>query len=480
MNAPDKLLDFIQQHTQAKHLDVHEYHQLSGGAIQENYGLHLDMRGGVLPGEHRFVVRMDAPSAISASLTRAEEFAVLQAVYSAGVPAPKPYWHCRDTSILGCEFYIMQWEAGSASAHDLVRDEALSDQQRRDLVFSLGQTMAQLHQLRPSTDTLSFLKVPQQGGAQARIAQCQAALDQLDEAYPAIALALRYLEQHAPAADHTSIRLCHGDFRTGNYLVKDGKLSALLDWEFSSWSDPYEDLGWFCSPSWRFGKPQREAGGIGDKQDLFAGYESVTKQSVDPEQVRYWELLASVRWAVIALQQVHRFLSGAEASLELALTGRMLPEIQLDILTQLYALTEHTVPLDVLSDKAGTNNSDEQSLNAPNADQLLMQARQVLLKTLLPQLPKDLTYPSLMVANAMRIAAREITQGKNAQHQEQQLLQTFANQHGLATLSCKQTLAHWIRQNQLTQVPFAKQLDVSYALVLNELTLSNPKKLPTP
>ena len=480
MHAPDKLLDFIQHHTQAKHLEVRQYSQLSGGAIQENYGLHLYMQGGTLPGEHRFVVRMDAPSAISASLTRAEEFAVLQAVHSAGVPAPQPYWHCRDTSLLGCEFYIMQWEAGSATAHDLVKDEALTDQQRRDLVFSLGQTMAQLHQLRPATGTLPFLKIPKQGGAQARIAQCQAALDQLDEAYPAIALALHYLEQHAPAANHTFIRLCHGDFRTGNYLVEQGKLSALLDWEFASWSDPYEDLGWFCSPSWRFGKPHFEAGGIGAKQDLFAGYESVAKQTVDPEQVRYWELLASVRWAVIALQQVHRYLSGAQASLELALTGRMLPEIQLDILTQLYALTQHTMPLEIPPDNLATNHSDNPSLNAPNADQLLMQARHVLLTRLLPQLPKDLTYPSLMVANAMRIAAREIIQKEEAHHQEQQLLQTFANQHGLATLTHKQTLAHWIRQNQLTQVPFSKQLDISLALVLNELRLSNPKKLPKP
>src|SRR5699024_6621415 len=235
-----------------------------------------------------------------------------------------------------------------------------------------------------------------------------------------------------PAANHTFIRLCHGDFRTGNYLVEQGKLSALLDWEFASWSDPYEDLGWFCSPSWRFGKPHFEAGGIGAKQDLFAGYESVGKQTVEPEQVRYWELLASVRWAVIALQQVHRYLSGAQASLELALTGRMLPEIQLDILTQLYALTQHTMPLEIPPDNLATNHSDNPSLNAPNADQLLMQARHVLLTRLLPQLPKDLTYPSLMVANAMRIAAREIIQKEEAHHQEQQLLQTFANQHGLA------------------------------------------------
>lgn len=480
MNAPETLLDFIQQQTQADHIDVHQYHQLSGGAIQENYGLHLRLQGGTLPGEHRFVIRMDAPSAIAASLTRAQEFAVLQAAHAAGVPAPKPYWHCHDTSVLGSEFYVMQWAPGNAAAHDLVKDDALTAEQRRHLVFTLGKTMATLHQQRPAADVLPFLPVPEQGGAQARLAQCQRALDQLGEAYPAIALALQYLTQHAPKAGTTPLCLCHGDFRTGNYLVENGQLSALLDWEFASWSDPYEDLGWFCSPSWRFGKPHYEAGGIGAKKDLFAGYESVSGQPVDPARVRYWELVASVRWAVIALQQVHRFLSGGEASLELALTGRMLPEIQLDILTQLYALTGHPIPVDTIPAKASTRPHNKASLNLPHAEQLLMQARQVVLKTLLPQLPKNLTYPSLMVANAMNIAGREINHGDHTREQEQQYLQQFANQHGLGTLTDKQTLAHWIQQGQLAHIPIAKQLDLSYALVLNELTLSNPKKLPEP
>jgi len=42
--------------------------------------------------------------------------------------------------------------------------------------------------------------------------------------------------------------------------------------------------------------------------------------------------MATLRWAVIALQQGQRHLSGEEPSLELALTARMLPELELDIL----------------------------------------------------------------------------------------------------------------------------------------------------
>ena len=47
----------------------------------------------------------------------------------------------------------------------------------------------------------------------------------------------------------------------------------------------------------------------------------------------YWELMAHLRWAVIALQQGERTISGGESSLELALIGRVTPpELELEIL----------------------------------------------------------------------------------------------------------------------------------------------------
>ncbi len=42
--------------------------------------------------------------------------------------------------------------------------------------------------------------------------------------------------------------------------------------------------------------------------------------------------MALVRWAVIALQQAERHNSGAEPSLELALTAHVVPELEAEIL----------------------------------------------------------------------------------------------------------------------------------------------------
>jgi hypothetical protein len=42
--------------------------------------------------------------------------------------------------------------------------------------------------------------------------------------------------------------------------------------------------------------------------------------------------MAHIRWSIIALQQAQRFLTGGEASLELALTGRIVAELEWEIL----------------------------------------------------------------------------------------------------------------------------------------------------
>ena len=42
--------------------------------------------------------------------------------------------------------------------------------------------------------------------------------------------------------------------------------------------------------------------------------------------------MATLRWAIIALQQAERHVSGGETSLELALTAHVVPGLELDLL----------------------------------------------------------------------------------------------------------------------------------------------------
>jgi hypothetical protein len=122
------------------------------------------------------------------------------------------------------------------------------------------------------------------------------------------------------------------DYRTGNYLVDAGHLAAVLDWEFAGLGDPLEDLGWFLARCWRFGRPDREAGGIGPAHEFLAGYHRIGGRAVTFEETRFWQVMAHVRWAVMALQQAERHGRHGETSLELALTAHVVPDLEAEIL----------------------------------------------------------------------------------------------------------------------------------------------------
>jgi aminoglycoside phosphotransferase (APT) family kinase protein len=65
---------------------------------------------------------------------------------------------------------------------------------------------------------------------------------------------------------------------------------------------------------------------------LLVGYRSVSALELDSQALRFWQVMAHLRWVVIALQQAERHVSGQQRSLELALTGRMVSELEQEIL----------------------------------------------------------------------------------------------------------------------------------------------------
>ena len=194
----------------------------------------------------------------------------------------------------------------------------------------LAGELAKIHGIVPPRDGLAFLDPVRESPALDWIARYRAYLDDELEPHPVLEWGLRWLERNAPPRGE--VVLCHHDFRTGNYMVEDGALTGVLDWEFAGWSDPMEDVAWFCAKCWRFGVNAREAGGIAARETFYQAYEAASGREVDRAVIPYWEAMAHVRWAVIALQQTARHISGRQPGLELALIGRRLPELEYEVL----------------------------------------------------------------------------------------------------------------------------------------------------
>lgn len=303
--------------------------RLSGGAIQENWAVDVDFADGPMAGRQRLVVRTDSPSGVAVSLGRAQEFALFKAAFEAGVSVPEPLWVCPDGSVLGKPFFVMRRVEGTAAGHRLVKDDALVPD-RPALAAQLGRELARIHSVRPPRTDLSFLAEPDGAPALSLVAGFRSWLDTRPTPQPGLEWGLRWLERNAPPRGR--IVLCHNDFRTGNYMVHEGRVSGVLDWEFAGWGDPMADIGWFLAPCWRFGARRAEAGGIAGREDFLQGYEAESGDTVDRGLIRYWTVMATMRWAVIALQQAARHTDGGETNLELALTGHVVPELELDIL----------------------------------------------------------------------------------------------------------------------------------------------------
>jgi aminoglycoside phosphotransferase (APT) family kinase protein len=324
----ERLARFLCEAAGARAVDIVELRRLSGGAVQENWLLVVAIEGGAFAGPQKLVLRTDAATSLSMSCDRASEFAVQRLVHAGGVTVPEPLFLCRDVTVVGKPFFVMRWLPGIATGERIVGGELGGS--RAVLAERLAQELAKLHKLRPPHDAVVGLAAPPNDAAKARLGPLARFLEAHDEPHPVAEWGIRWLMRHAPPP--VAPVLCHGDFRTGNYLADERGFTALLDWDFAGWSDPDEDIGWFCLGYWRFGAYAREAGGLVPRAAFHRAYEAASGRAIDPGRVRYWEVMAALRWLVIALEQRDRFLRGGERSLQLLLNGRRPAECELEIL----------------------------------------------------------------------------------------------------------------------------------------------------
>jgi aminoglycoside phosphotransferase (APT) family kinase protein len=110
-----------------------------------------------------------------------------------------------------------------------------------DRAFAAAAMLAALHRVDPVAVGLGEEK---RTSLEAEIKRWTRAFETVDEQMNA-----RYQEAEAllfatmPPALPDAI--CHGDYRLGNMLCDGGEVSALIDWEIWSLSDPRLDLAWF-------------------------------------------------------------------------------------------------------------------------------------------------------------------------------------------------------------------------------------------
>ncbi len=309
---------------EAAHLAAAE--RLSGGASMETWAFALDGPNGH---EDLILRRRSAPfdPETARSVSLATEAALIQATAKTGAPVPPIRHICDDADGLG-EAYVMGRVGGETLGRRIVSDPKF-DAVRPKLARQCGQVLVPIHATAPPP------------GLNLKLSDGEGELNRYEEVYrasgaerPILDLAFQYLRRHLPAP--TDPVLLHGDFRNGNIMFDaEQGVAAVLDWELSHIGDPAEDMGWICTNSWRFGRPDHPVGGFGEYADLLDGYKAAGGRPVELSRVRFWQMLGSLRWGVMCLTMYLSWASGVERSVERPMIGRRVSETEADLVVLL-------------------------------------------------------------------------------------------------------------------------------------------------
>ena len=232
---------------------------------------------------------------------------------------------------------------------------------------------------------------------------------QFDTPQPMIDFTARWLLEQLPPAGEPA--LVHGDFRNGNLMVSpETGIIGVLDWELAGIGDPVRDLGWVCTNSWRFGRPELPVGGFGTVEDLLAGYESVSGRAIDRDHLRFWRVFGSFWWSVCCLIMAQCYRDGENASVERPAIGRRASEGQADCVAMLIP-----GPADLPEPEL----TDDQ---LPRADELLDAVSRFLVDEVAGELPGARGYLARVAGNSAAIAAREARLGATCAAAERERL----------------------------------------------------------
>ena len=287
---------------------------LTGGASRGTWA--FDARSG--SHTRPLILRSGPPDGIHAGMELEARTQRLAA--AAGAPVPRVLVADDSATVLGVPFLVCDAIAGETIPRKILR--ALDDDRRARLLTQCAQALAAIHRAEPDAPGLV---------EQDEFARTRGLLDGIGDTTATFELAFRWLAANRPPP--SSSALVHGDFRMGNLIVQDGELAAVLDWELVHIGETYEDLSWFCIRAWRFGAPaSRGAGGLGSIESYLSAYEEAAGTTVDRMRMRWWLILATLRWGVICRYQAERHLSGQTRSVELAAIGRRVAETEWDLL----------------------------------------------------------------------------------------------------------------------------------------------------
>ena len=247
------------------------------------------------------------------------EFNIISAIRGAYPSVPEVYHHTEDTSVIGSEFYVMEFVPGRVLKGAMPAEYNQTPDDNRRFCQAVWDKLIELHQLDYRALGLGSMGKPDGYIQRQILGWNKRYVDAKTPDVPDCAEIRKWLEENMPPKENGAA-IIHGDFRIDNLILSSDNLcdiKAVLDWELSTVGDPLMDLGnslayWVEAgdpPNRHAVKPQpSDAPGMFTRREILDYYGERT--GLDVSNFNFYWVYGLFRNAAILQQIYYRYYHG--------------------------------------------------------------------------------------------------------------------------------------------------------------------------
>ena len=286
-----------------KEISLLSFERIFGGASRETYKIRIKDQ---FNNEEKLILRRTQESSLIET-SQSTEYLAYSAYQDTSVPVPLMIDINEDQEILGAPFMLMQQLDGVAASPFTPNVYSPHEQKLGEQFWSI---LGEIAKKDIADDFINQFDNAESIPCWKKELDKWVGVIREDSisVEPILEAGIRKLYGSEPKESEKK-SLVHGDYRNGNFLFLEDRITGILDWEMAHIGEPLEDLAWALSPIWSWQDQEKPAYLIA-RQEALSIWEKASGLTIDENDLKWWELFACVKGMAIWISAGNEFKTG--------------------------------------------------------------------------------------------------------------------------------------------------------------------------